>query len=48
MFAYFRSRNIALSLNGGTHIRVSLGGFNNLNDVQTFLQAAAEYKQNKY
>ena len=43
MFAFFRSRNIALSIAGGTHVRFSLGGFSTKEDIDAVLAAAREY-----
>ena len=43
MFAFFRSRNIALSIAGGTHVRFSLGGFSTMADIEAVLAAAREY-----
>jgi selenocysteine lyase/cysteine desulfurase len=45
MFQFFRSKNIALSRSSKVYIRVSLGGFNNEDDVDAFLKAAAEYAE---
>ena len=45
MFEFFRSKNIALSRSSKIYIRVSLGGFNNEDDIDYFLNAAEEYAE---
>ncbi len=45
MFEFFRSKNIALSRSSRVYIRVSLGGFNDEDDVDYFLKAAQQYAE---
>ena len=44
-FAFFRSRNIALSLSGGRYLRVSFAAFSDEDDVNKFLEAVKEYRK---
>lgn len=44
MFNYFRSKNICLSISADQFVRISLGAFNNQEDIDQLLSAAAGYK----
>lgn len=44
IFDFFRSKNIALSISGGNHVRFSFGGYTNEEDVRQMLEAAKELK----
>ncbi len=48
IFDFMRSKNIALSVSSKVYLRVSLGGFNNEEDVEYFLNAAKEYVESEH
>ena len=48
IFDFMRTKNIALSVSSKAYLRVSLGGFNNEEDVDYFLQAAKEYTETEH
>ena len=48
IFDFMRSKNIALSVSSTVYLRVSLGGFNNEEDVEYFLNAAKEYVESEH
>lgn len=46
-FQFMRERNICLSISAHSYIRFSIGAFNNRADIETVLQAVAEYVNQK-